>query len=137
MGVEIHVGTLVIGVDERAETRDRLGLLPAEAPAFSLGERGTPLERTVPIAVRHRVAGLLNGYARTCVFSDARRPPATRGNGAICAFSRASDSGIPVALPVAVAATIQNGVKTSRSTERLEARVGCVITPGISSWTHR
>ena len=43
----------------------------------------------------------------------ARRPPATRGITAFAPVSRASESGIPVALPMAVAAAIQNGAKTS------------------------
>jgi hypothetical protein len=46
-----------------------------------------------------------------CVVSDARRPPATRGISAFAPVSRALVSGIPVALPMAVGAAIQDGRK--------------------------
>jgi hypothetical protein len=63
----------------------------------------------MPIAVRYRVAGLLNGDAHTAWFQTlgGRRPHAEFAPFA--PVSRASDSGIPVAL--AVAAPIQNGAK--------------------------
>ena len=55
-------------------------------------------------------------------------------NYRICTRFPASDSGIPLALPIAVAALIQNGRRPP--TERLETRdVGCVVTFGSSSST--
>jgi hypothetical protein len=71
------------------------------------------LKRTVPIAVRYGVAGLLNGDAHTAWFQTlgGRRPHAEFARFA--PVSRASDSGIPVALPMAVAAVIQNGAKSA------------------------
>ena len=77
MGVEIRVGTLVMSVGGPLRRAVGFAALPAEAPpAFSLGERGTVLKRSVPLAVRYRVAGLLNGYARTAWFQalGGRRP---------------------------------------------------------------
>ena len=89
----------------------------------------------MPIAVRYRVVGLLNDDAHTARFQTlaGRRPHAELAPFA--PVSRASDGGIPVALPMAVASAIKNGPKTSGITERLGARdMGCVITTGSSSW---
>ena len=73
------------------------------------------------LPVRYRVAGLLNGDAHTAWFQTLG---GRQSHGELAPFvpvSRASDSGIPVALPIAVAAAIQKE-PTSGSPERLEAR---------------
>ena len=71
------------------------------------GAVATALEWAVPIAIRYRVAGLLNGDAHTAWFQTlaGRRSHAELAHFA--PISRASDSGIPVALPTAVAAAIE------------------------------
>jgi hypothetical protein len=109
MGVEIRVGTLVIGVDGPLRRAIGFASTSGSAAGVSLGERGTALRRTVPIAVRYRVAGAAEWLRAHCVVSGARRPPPHAELALFAPVSRPSDRGIPVAFPLAVAAAIQSG----------------------------